>query len=79
MNGRFFAGRTIKAYPMNSKHKFSKTGKGDGGEIGFDATTTTTTSTTTTSSTSDRDNKTEEEKEKERLKAYAEWLEKGGE
>ncbi|GAA5821235.1 hypothetical protein JCM10212_005328 [Sporobolomyces blumeae] len=31
MSGRFFAGRTIKAYPMTSSHKFVKSGKGGGG------------------------------------------------
>ncbi|GAA5967514.1 hypothetical protein JCM3765_004692 [Sporobolomyces pararoseus] len=81
MNGRFFAGRTIKAYPMNSKHKFSKSGKGDD-----DITTSATTITGTIGDSGSAGGvgpggggDTESEKEKERLKAYAEWLEKGGE
>ncbi|GAA5901569.1 U2 snRNP complex subunit CUS2 [Sporobolomyces salmoneus] len=70
MNGRFFAGRTIQAYPMNGKHKFSKSGKGDDllEGTGLESTEGDT-----------GGGGGEAEKEKERLKAYAEWLEKGGE
>ncbi|GAA5987275.1 hypothetical protein JCM5350_008127 [Sporobolomyces pararoseus] len=75
MNGRFFAGRTIKAYPMNFKHKFSKSGKGEDHHHSIEGTESTATASTTRDSVGD----SESEKEKERLKAYAEWLEKGGE
>ncbi|GAA6010632.1 hypothetical protein JCM11491_003002 [Sporobolomyces phaffii] len=70
MSGRFFAGRTIQAYPMTSKHKFVKSGRGGDDQLegtGFEAT-----------DEAGSDASAAADKEKERLKAYAEWLEKGG-
>lgn len=65
MNGRFFAGRTVAAYPLVGKNKFKKSGTelslaGTGlGDADEDAAAL--------------------ESEKERLDKYADWLEKGGE
>ncbi|POY75486.1 hypothetical protein BMF94_1388 [Rhodotorula taiwanensis] len=65
MNGRFFAGRTVAAYPMTGRHKFKKSGT----EITFEGT-----------GFGDATEESEAaEKEKERLDKYADWLEKGGE
>lgn len=65
MNGRFFAGRTVSAYPMTGKNKFKKSGN----ELSLEGT-----------GLGDADEEAESQaKEKERLEKYAEWLEKGGE
>ena len=65
MNGRFFAGRTVSAYPMTGKNKFKKSGT----ELSLEGT-----------GLGDADEDAESQaKEKERLEKYAEWLEKGGE
>lgn len=70
MAGRFFAGRTVQAYPMTSKHKFVKSGRG-GDDFTLEGTGL---------EPENVEGESEEaQKEKERLKAYAEWLEKGGE
>jgi len=70
MSGRFFAGRTIQAYPMNSTHKFVKSGRGGDDDL-----------LEGTGLEGDESGKggEAEEKEKARLKAYADYLEKGGE
>ncbi|GAA5829460.1 hypothetical protein JCM5353_001341 [Sporobolomyces roseus] len=70
MSGRFFAGRTIQAYPMNSSHKFIKSGRGGDDDL-----------LEGTGLEGDESGKggEAEEKEKARLKAYADYLEKGGE
>ncbi|GAA5871612.1 hypothetical protein JCM3774_006311 [Rhodotorula dairenensis] len=65
MNGRFFAGRTVSAYPLMGKNKFKKSGT----EISFAGT-----------GLGDADEDAAAlESEKERLDKYADWLEKGGE
>ncbi|GAA6019170.1 hypothetical protein JCM8202_000920 [Rhodotorula sphaerocarpa] len=65
MNGRFFGGRTVSAYPMQGKMKFKKSGN----ELSLEGT-----------GLGDAAEEEESaQKEKERLDRYADWLEKGGE
>ncbi|GAA5985486.1 hypothetical protein JCM10908_006993 [Rhodotorula pacifica] len=64
MNGRFFAGQTVSAYPMSGKIKLKKSGA----EISLEGT-----------GLGDPVDETASAKERERLEKYADWLEKGGE
>ncbi|GAA5930120.1 U2 snRNP complex subunit CUS2 [Sporobolomyces koalae] len=73
MSGRFFAGRTVQAYPMTSKHKFVKSNKGDDDLFSTAPATTSSAPGTTNELGTD----SVESREQERQKAYAEWLEKG--
>lgn len=65
MNGRFFGGRTVAAFPIDGSQRYKKSGQGvdlSGTGLG-DA---------------DED-EVAAKKEEERLEKYASWLEKGGE
>lgn len=66
MNGRFFGGRTVAAFPMDGSRRYKKSGQGvdlRGAGLGGD---------------DDEDDEAAAKKEEERLEKYAEWLEKGG-
>ncbi|GAA5908516.1 hypothetical protein JCM8208_002652 [Rhodotorula glutinis] len=65
MNGRFFGGRTVAAFPMDGSQRYKKSGQGvdlRGTGLGDE----------------DEDDAAAK-KEEERLEKYASWLEKGGE
>ncbi|GAA5863572.1 hypothetical protein JCM8547_007288 [Rhodosporidiobolus lusitaniae] len=66
MDGRFFGGRTVSAYPMDGKKRYRKSGNASGADV--------------LEGTGLGDEKEDEEKkrkEEERLEKYADWLEKG--
>ncbi|GAA6048696.1 hypothetical protein JCM3770_002026 [Rhodotorula araucariae] len=64
MNGRFFGGRTVTAFPMDGSKKYKKSGQGaDLHGSGFG---------------DEDDDEQAAKKEEERLAKYADWLEKGG-
>lgn len=65
MNGRFFGGRQISAFPMDGSKRYKKSGQ----EVSFEGT-----------GLGDKDHDSEAAKrEEERLEKYADWLERGGE
>ncbi|GJN94356.1 hypothetical protein Rhopal_007430-T1 [Rhodotorula paludigena] len=65
MNGRYFGGRTIAAFPMDGTKKYKKSGQGvDLRGTGFG---------------DDDEDEQAAKREEERLEKYADWLEKGGE
>ncbi|GAA6017775.1 hypothetical protein JCM10207_000496 [Rhodosporidiobolus poonsookiae] len=64
MGGRFFGGRTVRAFPMDGSKKYKKSGGGVSlAGTGLD----------------DDEDSAAAKKEEERLEKYADWLEKGGE
>ncbi|KAK4047460.1 hypothetical protein OIV83_005372 [Microbotryomycetes sp. JL201] len=64
MNGRYFGGRQVRAYYLDTAQKYKKSGQGvDLAGTGLG---------------DEHEERREHEQEEERLRKYAEWLEKGG-